>query len=167
MVLQQEDDGMGGISDLSKEPKKSCKHFANSFVAYIPQDQIRSTRAETIANCSARKLSPEVFENKKIKLAKKNEAVFHLTKSLVEVQDIDKDTLEDNKELGRTEKAIQIQMERLKDKVNQSVTEVNHVKMRIKDKKIDEERQVSMLDMKLAKVQEVCNGESRELLDKL
>lgn len=43
---------------------------------------------------------------------------------------------------------------------------VNHVKIRIKDKKIDEERQVSMLDMKLAKVQKVCNGESRELLEK-
>lgn len=112
-------------------------------------------------------ISPEAFENKKIKLAKKNEAVYHLTQSLVEVQDIYKDTLEDNEDLGRTETAIQMDMERLKDKVNQSVTEVNHMKIRIKDKKIDEERQVSVLDMKLAKIQELCNGESRDLLEKL
>lgn len=46
---------MEGINDFSKELKKPCNHFANFFFASISQDQIMSTRTETIANCTARK----------------------------------------------------------------------------------------------------------------
>lgn len=46
---------MAEINDFSKELKKTCNHFANSFLASISQDQVMSTRAVNIANCSSRK----------------------------------------------------------------------------------------------------------------
>lgn len=115
----------------------------------------------------ANSISPEAFEERKIKLSKIKEKLSTMSQGLVDVQNIHKDTLDTSENRKVMERALQDELVMLQNKINQSVTEVNHLKLKIEAKKFGEARQIEAVEEKLNMVQELCENQQKDLEGKL
>lgn len=110
---------------------------------------------------------PQALQDTKQKLALTTDKLQSFKQSLVEVRHILKDSLNANKRHELDERQLRNDIEGAQLKINQSVTDINHLKLKIEAKKIDEQRQIGAVQEKLEKVQALCDAQSRDLQAKL
>lgn len=107
------------------------------------------------------------LENTKEKLAKTNEKHQAFLDSMEEVRHL----LWLEEEKGKQYHIAEVEMykgiEAMQNKVNLTVTEANHLKLKIEAKKVDEERQIEAVQEKMKRVQLLCDTISGDLRAKL